>query len=108
MKNEKVSGKDLEKVKNKTESAMAFEDMSVMNRAQSIAMYELLGDANLINSELSKYQEVTAEQILEECRIIFDNNNCSTMYYLSDNSNLQDQLTDEETEASIEEEESNQ
>ncbi len=77
---------ELEKVKNKTESAMAFEDMSVMNRAQSIAMYELLGDANLINSELSKYQEVTAEQILEECRIIFDNNNCSTMYYLSENS----------------------
>ncbi len=78
---------ELEKVKNKTESAMAFEDMSVMNRAQSIAMYELLGDADLINSELSKYQSVTAEQILEECRTIFDENNCSTMYYLSENNN---------------------
>jgi zinc protease len=76
---------ELEKVKNKAESAMAFEDMSVMNRAQSIAMYELLGDANLINTELSKYQAVTAEQILAESRIIFNENNCSTMYYLSDN-----------------------
>jgi predicted Zn-dependent peptidase len=81
-----ITTAELEKVKNKTESAMAFEDMSVMSRAQSIAMYELLGDANLINSELSKYQSVTAEQILEESRIIFDENNCSTMYYLSEDS----------------------
>ncbi|MEO8770669.1 MAG: pitrilysin family protein [Ferruginibacter sp.] len=81
-----ITTAELEKVKNKTESAMAFEDMSVMSRAQSIAMYELLGDADLINSELSKYQSVTAEQILEESRIIFDENNCSTMYYLSNNS----------------------
>ena len=102
-----ITAFELEKVKNKTESAMAFEDMSVMNRAQSIAMYELLGDANLINSELSKYQAVTAAEILKESRIIFNENNCSTMYYLSDNSNSDHQLTEGETEASIEEEESN-
>jgi zinc protease len=76
---------ELEKVKNKTESALAFEDMSVMNRANSIAMYELLGDADLMNSELAKYQAVTAEDILAETRIIFDENNCSTMYYMSNN-----------------------
>ena len=76
---------ELEKVKNKTESALAFEDMSVMNRASSIAMYELLGDADLMNSELEKYRAVTAENILAETRIIFDENNCSTMYYMSNN-----------------------
>ncbi|MEO7524259.1 MAG: insulinase family protein, partial [Ferruginibacter sp.] len=103
-----ITVSELEKVKNKAESAMAFEDMSVMNRAQSIAMYELLGDANLINSELSKYQAVTADEILNESRIIFDENNCSTMYYLSDNSNLQNELIeDEESEAHMEEEDSN-
>ncbi|MEQ1554844.1 MAG: pitrilysin family protein [Ferruginibacter sp.] len=80
-----ISIEELEKVKNKTESAMAFEDMSVMNRASSIAMYELLGDANLMNSELQKYHAVTAKNILDETRIIFDENNCSTMYYLSNN-----------------------
>lgn len=83
---EGISTAELEKVKNKTESAMAFEDMSVMNRAQSIAMYELLGDADLINTELSKYQAVTAEEILQECRVIFSDTNCSTMYYLSETS----------------------
>ena len=80
-----VTVTELEKVKNKTESALAFEDMSVMNRASSIAMYELLGDADLMNSELEKYQAVTAENILAETRIIFDENNCSTMYYMSNN-----------------------
>ncbi len=80
-----ITVSELEKVKNKTESALAFEDMSVMNRASSIAMYELLGDADLMNSELAKYQAVTAENILAETRIIFDENNCSTMYYMSNN-----------------------
>ncbi len=80
-----VTVTELEKVKNKTESALAFEDMSVMNRASSIAMYELLGDADLMNSELEKYRAVTAENLLAETRIIFDENNCSTMYYMSNN-----------------------
>jgi predicted Zn-dependent peptidase len=82
---EGVAPAELEKVKNKTESAMAFEDMAVMNRAASIAMYELLGDADLMNKELDKYRAVTAENIIQESRIIFDENNCSTMYYLSNN-----------------------
>ena len=80
-----VSVAELEKVKNKTESAMAFEDMSVMNRAASIAMYELLGDADLMNKELDKYRSVTSAEITEQSRIIFAENNCTTMHYLSNN-----------------------
>lgn len=80
-----ITEAELQKVKNKTESAMAFEDMSVMNRAASIAIYELMGDANLINTELSRYQAVTVEDILKESRIIFRESNCSTLYYLSNN-----------------------
>jgi zinc protease len=80
-----ITTAELEKVKNKTESAMAFEDMTVMNRATSIAIYESLGDASLINKELELYRAVTVEKILEQSRIIFDKNNCSTMYYLSKN-----------------------
>ena len=85
LQDEGISVAELEKVNNNTESAMAFEDMSVMNRASSIAMYELLGDADLMNTELDKYRAVTAESIVEQSRIIFDENNCSTMYYLSTN-----------------------
>ncbi|MGC4101078.1 M16 family metallopeptidase [Ferruginibacter sp.] len=83
MQDEGVTTKELEKVKNKTESMMAFEDMSVMNKATSIAMYELLGDADLINKELQLYQAVTEAAISSECKLIFDNNNSNTLYYLA-------------------------
>lgn len=82
---EGVSEKELEKVKNKTESMMAFEDMSVMNRAASIAIYELLGDANLINTELDKYKQITAADVLKESNAIFRNTNSNTLYYYSHN-----------------------
>lgn len=86
---EGISETELTKVKNKAESAMAFEDMSLGNRAASLAIYELLGDAAMINTELDKYKAVTAEMIMQECRIIFNENNCSTLHYLSNNSQNQ-------------------
>ncbi|HEX4850160.1 MAG TPA: pitrilysin family protein [Puia sp.] len=85
IKNEKVDAKELIKVKNKTESAILFEDMSVMNRATNLAMYELLGDANMMNTELDKYQSVSAENILSTSQKVFDDNNSNTLYYYSNN-----------------------
>ncbi len=83
IKTEMISVAELEKVKNKTESMIAFEDISLMNRANSLAHYELLGDANLMNTELEKYHAVTREEILEECQNIFTDNNSNTLYYRS-------------------------
>lgn len=80
---EGVSVLELEKVKNKTESTMAFEDMSVMNRAASLAYYELLGDANLMNTELDRYNEVTADQLVELSQKLFEEKNSHTLYYRS-------------------------
>jgi zinc protease len=85
MRTEKVSDTELQKVKNKTESMIAFEDMSVMNRANSLAFYELLGDAAGINFELDKYNSITADDILQESKNIFRNENSNTLYYLSNN-----------------------
>jgi zinc protease len=82
---QKIEEKELTKVKNKTESAIMFEDMSVMNRATSLAMYELLGDANLMNTELDKYQAITTEEMLAESKKIFDEKNSNTLYYYSNN-----------------------
>ncbi len=82
---EGISARELDKVKNKTESMIAFEDMSITSRAASLAIYELLGDANLINTELDRYRAVTAEEIRNECKIIFDERNSNTLYYYSNN-----------------------
>ncbi len=76
---------ELQKVKNKTESMIAFEDMSVMNRANSLAYYELLGDAAWMNFELDKYASVTTEDVLQESRNIFRKDNSNTIYYLAAN-----------------------
>ena len=85
MRTEKVTIAELQKVKNKVESLIAFEDMSLTNRANSLAFYELLGDAGQMNQELEKYNVVTAEDILHESRIIFRPENSNTLYYLSKN-----------------------
>lgn len=85
LKTEPVMEMELQKVKNKTESMIAFEDMSVMNRANSLAYYELLGDAELMNTELEKYAAVTTQDILNESRNIFRKENSSTIWYLSNN-----------------------
>lgn len=81
LKKEKIAESELQKVKNKTESMIAFEDMTVMNRANSLAFYELLGDASLMNSELQRYQRVTSEEIHTEANRIFRESNCNTLYY---------------------------
>lgn len=80
-----VSDAELQKVKNKTESMIAFEDMSVMSRANSLAYYEVLGDAAWMNFELEKYGSVTPEDIQQESRLTFRVENSSTIHYLSDN-----------------------
>ena len=82
---EKVTPVELQKVKNKVESLIAFEDMSLTNRANSLAFYELLGDAGQMNHELEKYNVVTEDEILNESRTIFRQGNSNTLYYLSKN-----------------------
>lgn len=82
---EVLDERELQKVKNKTESVMAFEDMSVMNRAGSLAFYELLGDGELMNNEFKKYQQVKATDLHRIANEILTNENSNTLWYLSDN-----------------------
>lgn len=85
LKREGISEKELTKIKNKTEAAIAFEDMSVMTRANNLAFYELLGDASLFNRDREKYFSVTAEDVLNHSRELFDANNSNTLCYYSEN-----------------------
>lgn len=82
---EGINDKELTKIKNKTESAIAFEDMNLMARCNSLAFYELLGDAGLFNSDREKYFSVTANDILQYSRTILDTNNSNTLRYYSEN-----------------------
>lgn len=76
-----VTEQELEKAKNKIESMIEFEDMSLLSRANNLAFYELLGDASLINTELTRYQDVTAAYLQETARNVLRKDNCSTLLY---------------------------
>ena len=76
-----VTESELDKAKNKIEAMIAFEDMTLLNRANNLAFYELLGDAAMINKEWDHYKAVTREFLLDTTREVFREGNCNTMFY---------------------------
>ena len=76
-----VTDEELTKAKNKIEAMIEFEDMSILSRANNLAFYELLGDAEMINSELDRYQNVTAAYLQETAKKVLRPENCSTLLY---------------------------
>jgi predicted Zn-dependent peptidase len=85
LKNNKISELELEKVKNKIESMIAFEDLSLLSRANNLAFYELLGDAEMMNQELGNYQAVSVDDVIACANEVFSDENTNTLYYLAKN-----------------------
>lgn len=79
---EGITKEEMEKSVNRLESMVAFEDMSLLARANNLAFYELLGDANLMNTEMDRYRTVTVEDVKREAEAIFRKQNSNTLYYL--------------------------
>ncbi len=79
--NEMVSDYELQKVKNKVESSLVFSEISFLNKAMNLAVFELNGQAENINLEVDKYRAVTAQGLLESAQKTFRSGNCSTLYY---------------------------
>jgi hypothetical protein len=84
VRHEMIEERELQKVQNKTESVMAFEDMSVMNRAGSLAFYELLGDGQKMNEEFKCYQEVTVDDLHRIASTVLKPSNSNTLWYLAE------------------------
>ncbi|RLD46867.1 MAG: insulinase family protein [Bacteroidetes bacterium] len=81
-KNNIIDDKSLQKVKNKFLAAREFSNLSILDKAMNLAYYELLGDANMVNTEVDKYMKVDAENIQKIAKSIFTVNNSNTLYYL--------------------------
>jgi zinc protease len=79
-----IPERELEKVKNRVESMLAFEDMELLNRANNLAFYELMGDAELMNKEFSNYEAITTADLHREAQGLFDEKNSNTIYYYAD------------------------
>jgi zinc protease len=81
LKTEQIPERELTKLKNKAESTLTFSTSSIMTKAMNLGFFELLGNANLINEEAERYQEITVEQIQEQAQKIFTKENCSQLVY---------------------------
>ena len=81
LKNEGVTTRELEKVKNKVESTLIFSELSVLNKAINLAFFEILGNAELINQEAQLYRRITGEELQSLAQRIFVEDNCSEVTY---------------------------
>jgi predicted Zn-dependent peptidase len=85
LRNELVGKKELEKVKNQVEANHEFSEMNLLNRAIGLAYNELLGDADLINTEMAKYKAVADEDIQRVAKKFLTKKNSSTLIYKATN-----------------------
>jgi zinc protease len=80
---EPVPDVEMEKVKNKFEATTVLSNSGIMNKATNLSLYELLGDAGMINEEVNNYRSVTAESVITAAKLYLDPSNCTTLYYKS-------------------------
>lgn len=78
-----VAPEELEKVKNKVESALIMAETKTLNKAINLSYYELLGDAGMNNELIEKYRAVTVTDIKTQANKIFRRENSNSLYYYS-------------------------
>jgi predicted Zn-dependent peptidase len=76
---EKISTKELDRLKNKIKTAKAFQEQGLLNRAMNLAYFELLGDADGVNQEAILYEQIQPEHILANAQDILQKTNCSLL-----------------------------
>ena len=82
MKNELISERELQKLKNSIESDFVTSNSSMAGIAESLANYHTyFGDANLINTEIERYLAITAEDIKRAANEFYDEDSRVTIYF---------------------------
>ncbi|NSW93399.1 MAG: insulinase family protein [Bacteroidales bacterium] len=84
LKHKEPETKEMEKVKNRYESATVISNSGILNKAMNLAYYELLGNPELINSEIENFCRVSPEMVKESAIKYLNPSNCSTVYYISE------------------------
>jgi len=78
-----VSEREFQKVKNQITTELVTSNGTMAGIAESLANYEVyFGDANLINTELAKYNKVTRESVLAVAKKYLNKDNRVVLYYV--------------------------
>lgn len=99
VKTELVSEKEFQKVKNQIESDFVSSNSTVAGIAESLANYHVyFGDANLINTEIERYNKVTREDLRRVAQKYLNPENRVVLYYLPKSEQSKGGSTNSETE----------
>lgn len=79
---EAIDGQELQKVINKVEANLVYSEINFLTKAISLASFELMGDAAIINRQIDFYRDVTVDKVVDVAQQLFTRENCSTLYYL--------------------------
>lgn len=82
LKSEIINTVELQKVINKVEANLIYAEIGYLNKAISLAAYELMGDAEMINRQSDLYRQVSSSKIRDLAENMFSDQNCSTLFYL--------------------------
>ncbi len=78
-----VSEEEFQKVKNQIETGFVSSNSTMAGIAESLANYEVyFGDANLINTELARYQKVTRQDLLNVAKKYLNKDNRVVLHYV--------------------------
>jgi predicted Zn-dependent peptidase len=80
---EGITERELQKIRNKIDLRLACSEISYQSKAFHLALFEYLGDVDLVNSERARYEPFTTGDIKDIARKIFLPANSSTLVYHS-------------------------
>jgi predicted Zn-dependent peptidase len=74
---------EMEKVRNRFESTTLMSNLNVLDKAVNLCSFELIGDAELINSQVDDFHKITPSMVTEAARKYISEDNSTTLYYRS-------------------------
>ena len=74
-----ISDNELTKVKNKFQTAKAFQEQSLLNRVMNIAMFDMMGRLDEINTEKEIYSKLNVDELINFAKQTFIKTNTSIL-----------------------------
>lgn len=79
--NDGISQYEIDKFVNKFESKSGIENLSYLEKAMKLCRFEMLGDANKINTEINDYRRTDAVTMNRVAQEVLRADNCTTLWY---------------------------
>jgi zinc protease len=80
-KTEMIEEQELTRKKNKLITTKTYHETNLLNKAMSLCIYYNLGDIELVNNSISRYNLVSVTDIKNLSNTILTKNNCTTLVY---------------------------